>query len=89
MEATKAAQRMLTVRIARGTGEGDFKTYEVPWRENQTVLDVVTEVQRRIDPTLSYRYACRVGVCGSCAMTVNGSHAGHAARTSAAWKRMA
>jgi len=41
-------------------------------RENQTVLDVVTEVQRKHEPTLAYRFACRVGVCGSCAMTVNG-----------------
>ena len=41
-------------------------------RENQTVLDVVTFVQRNLDPTLSYRFACRVGMCGSCAMTVNG-----------------
>src|SRR5262249_26787547 len=29
-------------------------------------------VQRHLDPTLSYRFACRVGMCGSCAMTVNG-----------------
>jgi len=36
------------------------------------VLDVVTYVQRNLDPTLSYRFACRVGVCGSCAMRVNG-----------------
>jgi fumarate reductase iron-sulfur subunit len=36
------------------------------------VLDVVTYIQRRLDPTLAYRYACRVGMCGSCAMTVNG-----------------
>jgi len=65
-------QRMLQVRISRGTTEPGFSTYSVPWRENQTVLDVVTEVQRRLEPTLSYRFACRVGVCGSCAMTVNG-----------------
>ena len=44
----------------------------MPRRESQTVLDVVTYVQRHIDPTLSYRFACRVGMCGSCAMTVNG-----------------
>jgi fumarate reductase iron-sulfur subunit len=44
----------------------------VPRHESQTVLDVVTYVQRHIDPTLSYRFACRVGMCGSCAMTVNG-----------------
>jgi fumarate reductase iron-sulfur subunit len=37
------------------------------------VLDVVTYIQRKLDPTLAYRYACRVGMCGSCAMTVNGA----------------
>ena len=46
--------------------------YEVPRLPSQTVLDVVTHIQRRIDPELSYRYACRVGMCGSCAMQVNG-----------------
>ncbi len=39
---------------------------------SQTVLDVVTYIQRELDPTLAYRFACRVGMCGSCAMTVNG-----------------
>ena len=73
MEATLQAEpRMLTVRINRSMEAGDYSTYSVPWRENQTVLDVVTEVQRTLEPTLSYRFACRVGVCGSCAMTVNG-----------------
>ena len=36
------------------------------------MLDVVTYIQRQLDPTLAYRFACRVGMCGSCAMTVNG-----------------
>ena len=36
------------------------------------MLDVVTYIQRRLDPTLAYRFACRVGMCGSCAMMVNG-----------------
>ena len=62
----------LVVRIWRGGEDGRFETYRVPHRASQTVLDVVTYVQRAIDPTLSYRFACRVGVCGSCAMTVNG-----------------
>src|ERR1700690_4185501 len=62
----------LSVSVWRGTKEGRYETYVVPRRESQTVLDVVTFVQRHIDPTLSYRFACRVGVCGSCAMTVNG-----------------
>ena len=37
------------------------------------MLDVVTYIQRELDPTLAYRFACRVGMCGSCAMTVNGA----------------
>src|SRR5580693_4642212 len=62
----------LSVSLWRGGKDGRYQTYSVPRRESQTVLDVVTFVQRHLDPTLSYRFACRVGVCGSCAMTVNG-----------------
>lgn len=65
-------EKMLAVKIWRGEEDGEFVTYQVPSRENQTVLDVVTEIQRQVDPTLAYRFSCRVGVCGSCAMTVNG-----------------
>ena len=63
---------MLRVSVWRGGAEGRLQRYEVPRYPSQTVLDVVTHIQRRIDPTLAYRYACRVGMCGSCAMTVNG-----------------
>lgn len=63
---------MLTVRIRRGTGAGDFQDFQVPRLANQTILDVVTQIQREQDSTLAYRFACRVGMCGSCAMVVNG-----------------
>ncbi len=62
----------LKVKVWRGREAGAFTTYEVPRLESQTVLDVVTYIQRHLDSGLSYRYACRVGMCGSCAMTVNG-----------------
>jgi fumarate reductase iron-sulfur subunit len=62
----------LEVSLWRGGAAGRYETYQVPQRQNQTVLDVVTWVQRNLDATLSYRFACRVGMCGSCAMTVNG-----------------
>ena len=62
----------LAVRVWRGGVEGEFREYDVPRRPTQTVLDVVTHIQRRIDATLAYRFACRVGMCGSCAMTVDG-----------------
>ncbi len=66
------SEQTITVDIWRGREDGRFQTFEVPRMASQTVLDVVTYVQRNLDPGLSYRFACRVGVCGSCAMTVNG-----------------
>ena len=63
----------LNVLVWRGdvTG-GSFEEFEVPSHTSQTVLDVVSWIQQHSDPTLTYRYACRVGMCGSCAMMVNG-----------------
>jgi fumarate reductase iron-sulfur subunit len=62
----------LQVKVWRGSEAGHFQEFEVPRLESQTVLDVVTYIQRTLDLTLAYRFACRVGMCGSCAMTVNG-----------------
>ena len=62
----------LNVRVWRGGAQGAFQSFDVPRQASQTVLDVVTYIQRQLDPTLAYRFACRVGMCGSCAMTVNG-----------------
>lgn len=62
----------LKVRIWRGAETGRLVEYRVPVRRDQTVLDVVTEVQRHHEPGLAYRFSCRVGMCGTCAMVVNG-----------------
>jgi fumarate reductase iron-sulfur subunit len=62
----------LSISIWRGQESGRYQEFEAPRLASQTVLDVVTFIQRELDPTLAYRYACRVGMCGSCAMTVNG-----------------
>ena len=64
--------RDLKVAVWRGGAEGAFQTFEVPREASQTVLDVVTPIPRALDPPLAYRFACRVGMCGSCAMMVNG-----------------
>jgi fumarate reductase iron-sulfur subunit len=64
----------MTVSVWRGAGEtGGFEQFSVPRLQSQTVLDVVAWIQQHADPTLAYRYACRVGMCGSCAMMVNGA----------------
>ena len=68
---TKSA--LIAVRVWRGTPAGGiFEEFEVPQQPSQTILDVVTWIQRHLDASLSYRFACRVGMCGSCAMMVNG-----------------
>lgn len=67
-----SAQQTIEVSVWRGTTTGAYESFRVPLRENQTILDIVTWIQRNADPTLTYRFACRVGMCGSCAMTVNG-----------------
>lgn len=63
----------LKVEIRRSASNDVFEAFEVPRLAQQTVLDLVTYIQRELDNTLAYRYSCRVGMCGTCAMTVNGA----------------
>ncbi len=46
--------------------------YEVPLRRDWAVLDGLNYIKDHQDGTLSYRWSCRMGICGSCGMTVNG-----------------
>ncbi len=58
-------------RWSPGTRER-LQKYWVRARQGMTVLDALVELQRGSDPTLAFRYACRVGMCGSCGMVING-----------------
>jgi succinate dehydrogenase / fumarate reductase iron-sulfur subunit len=55
-------------------GEGRFDRYElhVTDETRTTILDVLIRLQKEQDSTLSFRYACRVNMCGSCGMVING-----------------
>src|SRR6476646_1068063 len=63
-----------TLRVFRWTADEAERVdeYRVTAAADTTVLDALVEIQRTQDPTLAFRYACRVGMCGSCAMVVNG-----------------
>ena len=65
---------MPSLRVFRWTEGGDerFDEFAVTAGPETTVLDALVDVQRTLDATLAFRYACRVGMCGSCAMVVNG-----------------
>jgi fumarate reductase iron-sulfur subunit len=66
----------ITLQVARYRPEQEskptFEEYEVPLREEWAVLDGLNYVKDQLDGTLSYRWSCRMGICGSCGMTVNG-----------------
>jgi fumarate reductase iron-sulfur subunit len=52
--------------------EVTFDEFEVPCPKDWVVLDGLNHVKDQIDGTLAYRWSCRMGICGSCGMTVNG-----------------
>ena len=49
-----------------------MQEYVVPLREEWAVLDGLNYIKDQLDGTLSFRWSCRMGICGSCGMTVNG-----------------
>ncbi len=52
--------------------EPTFQTYEVPLKKEWVVLDALNYIKDQLDGSLSYRWSCRMGICGSCGMMVNG-----------------
>jgi fumarate reductase iron-sulfur subunit len=70
----KAAGEQRTLRVFRWSpGQpARWQEYAVAVGPDTTVLDALVDVQRTQDPTLAFRYACRVGMCGSCGMVVGG-----------------
>lgn len=69
------AQQTFRIRIARSAVSGiaiGRQEFEVALEERMTVLDALFRIQREQNPSLSFRCACRVGMCGTCAMHING-----------------
>ncbi len=66
----------LSLKICRFDPEVDrepyFQEFRVEIAGHQTVLDVLLEAWRQ-DPGLSFRRSCRSAICGSCAVTINGT----------------
>lgn len=51
-----------------------FQEYDVPAPLGATVLDRLYYIQDHLDGSLAFRSACRAGICGSCAMHINGTY---------------
>ena len=70
------AEETITIEVLRylpeNGAEPEFQSYDVPLRSDWVVLDALNHIKDHIDGTLSYRWSCRMGVCGSCGMMING-----------------
>jgi succinate dehydrogenase / fumarate reductase iron-sulfur subunit len=68
--------RAIEFHVIRYNPESDqapfIKTYEVPVREGMTVLEGLHYIKENLDASLAWRSSCRMGVCGSCGMLLNG-----------------
>ena len=52
--------------------EPTLQSYDVPYNKDWVILDALNHVKNEIDGSLTFRWSCRMGVCGSCGMMVNG-----------------
>ena len=48
------------------------QTYEIPVESDWKVLDAINYIKENVDSSISHRWSCRMAVCGSCGMMVNG-----------------
>lgn len=60
----------MNITIQRSHND-EAQTYNVEL-EGVTLLTLLNHIKTKIDPTLTYSHGCRSGVCGSCAVRVNG-----------------
>ena len=78
-KAPEGARRKTTFKVYRydpDSGENpQMDTYEVDRdRCGPMVLDALIKIKNETDPTLAFRRSCREGICGSCAMNIDGTN---------------
>lgn len=70
------SERTVSLKVTRYRPGQDStptaQSYEVAYRDDWVVLDALNFIKDHVDGTLSFRWSCRMGVCGSCGMMVNG-----------------
>ena len=64
--------RMYRENPSRPREPARMVTYRVPFAKGLTVLDALLWVKENVDSGIAFRYSCRMGICGSCGMLING-----------------
>ena len=76
MEGSNMAEN-ITLTVSRYCPEEEseptFQSYDVPYNKDWVILDALNYIKDRLDGSLTFRWSCRMGVCGSCGMMVNGT----------------
>jgi len=49
-----------------------FDNFEVPYKDGMTLLGALKYIKEYLDPSLAFRHFCGAGICGTCAVNVNG-----------------
>jgi fumarate reductase iron-sulfur subunit len=66
----------ITLEVTRYSPEQETEPrrqeYKVPLRKDWVVLDALNYIKDNVDGSLTFRWSCRMGICGSCGMMVNG-----------------
>ena len=78
-DAANGASNVKTFKIYRWSPDDDENpstaTYDVDMDScGPMVLDALIKIKNEIDPTLTFRRSCREGICGSCAMNIDGTN---------------
>ena len=71
----KAQKNITQVKVGRFIAQNNSiveTTYKIKANRFTTVLDALLEIKHKQDPTLTVRYSCRMGICGSCGVVING-----------------
>src|SRR3981081_766866 len=77
LEEIERAEKTINIRTTHFDTEKDktprLQSYDIPFAdESMVVLDALNHIKSHVDGSLSYRWSCRMGICGSCGMVVNG-----------------
>lgn len=69
--APHSRTRTISVLVRR-SADAAAEEFAVEAQDPVTVLDLLREIQRAHDPSLAFRYSCRVAMCGTCGVRVDG-----------------
>ena len=68
--------KLIEVEVLRYRPEQDrepsFQSYRVPFGDDMSVLQALQHIKDELDGTLSFRWSCRMAICGSCGVMING-----------------